>query len=92
MLKVNGTVPDSEGFRINAHLDLELIVEGRIGSSRKLLFGAPSSYKATSEQNVEFQKLEGDVGHIRIASWPGILGFRLPKKRTLPSAHLNASV
>ncbi len=80
LLKVNGTVPDSEGFRINAYLGLELIVEGRSGSSRKLSFGAPSSYKAKPEQNVEFQKLNDDVGHIRIASWPGILGIEVARE------------
>jgi carboxyl-terminal processing protease len=80
LLKVNGIVPDSEGFRINAHLGLELIVEGKSGFSRKLSFGVPSSYKAKPEQNVEFKKLNDDVGHIRIASWPGILGIEVARE------------
>ncbi len=80
MLRVNGTAPNSEDIRVHAHSGLELIFEGKSGSSRKLSFGAPSSYKAQPERNVEFRKLHGDLGHIQIASWPGVLGIEVARE------------
>lgn len=80
LLKLNGAAPAFEDVRVPAHTDIELDVEGRNGATRRLTFGAPSSYKPRPERNVEFRKLDGDVGHLRIAGWPGILGIEVAKE------------
>jgi len=80
IISVNGLVPESEDIRVPAHRSLDVVVEPKIGGSKTLSFEAPSSYKPTPEKNVEYQMLDDDIGHIRIASWPGILGIEVARE------------
>lgn len=77
---VNGAAPASEDTRVKAHEPVEIVVENKIGTSRTLSFHAPSSQKPEPEPSVEFQKLAEDIGHIRIANWPGILGIEVARE------------
>ncbi|MFL6449062.1 MAG: S41 family peptidase [Bryobacteraceae bacterium] len=86
---VNGVAPPSEDTRVNAHDVIEIGVEKKSGISRALVFPAPSSQKTEPEQNVEFQKISEDIGHVRIASWPGILGIEVARQTDAAVRALN---
>jgi C-terminal processing protease CtpA/Prc len=80
LVTVNGTAPTSEDVRVHAHTAVEVVVEGKDGTARTFSYPAPSSQKPRPEQNVEFFKLSDEIGHIRIASWPGILGIEVARE------------
>jgi len=80
LVSVNGAAPNSEHVRVHAHRAVEIVVESKAGSTRTLSYPAPSSERPNPEHNVEFQKLADDIGHIRIASWPGILGIEIARE------------
>jgi C-terminal processing protease CtpA/Prc len=80
LVTANGMAPSSEETRVPVHRPLEIIVQKKNGLQKTLSFEAPSSYKPAREQNVEFERLDDDIGHIRIASWPGILGIEVARE------------
>lgn len=80
LISVNGMPPHSEEVRVHALSALEIVVEGKDGRTRSLSYPAPSTLKARREKNVEFRKLSDGIGHIRIASWPGILGIEIARE------------
>lgn len=89
LISVNGTPPNSEDVRVHAHSPIEIVVARRNGKNKTLSYPAPSSQKPRRERNVEFQKLSDDVGHIRIASWPGILGIEVARETDAAIRALN---
>jgi len=80
LISVNGEHPCSVSAKVHAHHPFEMTVESRAGLSRTFNFPPPSSCKVRSERNVEFRKLTSDLGYIRIASWPGILGVDVARE------------
>lgn len=89
LISVNGTPPNSEDVRVHAHSPIEIVVAAKNGKNKTLSYPAPSSQKPRRERNVEFQKLSDDVGHIRIASWPGILGIEVARETDAAIRALN---
>ena len=80
VISVNGVAPESGDVTVPAHRVLEVEFEAKAGGLNVLSFGAPSSYKAAPERNVEYQVLGNEVGYIPIASWPGILGIDVARE------------
>ena len=80
LMGVNGSAPDADEVRVHAHRPVEIVIEAKNTRRRTLSFAAPSSYKPQPERSVEFQKLDDETGHLRIASWPGILGIEVARE------------
>ena len=88
-MRVNGVALLSEEARVKAHEVIEIVVENKSGISRTLSFPAPSSQKPEPEQNVDFLKISEDIGHMRIAHWPGILGIEVARETDAAVRALN---
>jgi hypothetical protein len=80
LISINGRRPDSEDARVHAHRPVEIVLEGKSGRARTFAYPVPSSQRPQPERSVEFQRLSEDIGHVRIASWPGILGIEVARE------------